>query len=71
MTVLQKNQQQIVILIIIFVVTFLQDIYSGTPDTYCVSRVYSVAAVLYLQCVLHVMLYCMLNAFLYFYISIF
>jgi len=33
-------------------------IYNYAPETYHVSRVYSVAAVLYLQSVLHVMLFC-------------
>jgi len=38
-------------------------IYNGIPETNRVSRVYSVAAVLYLQFVLHVMLFRMLNVF--------
>jgi len=37
-----------------FVVTFMQGIYNYMPETNHVSRVYSVAAVLYLQVVLHV-----------------
>ena len=66
-----KNRQQIVIVIIIFIVTFIQDIYDDIPDTYHVSREYSVPSVLYLQYMLHVMLFCMLNVFLYFHISTF
>jgi succinate-acetate transporter protein len=42
--------------------------YIDTPETNLVSRVYSVSAVLYLQFVLHVMLFSMSNV-LYFYIS--
>ena len=57
-----KNWLQIVV-IIIFVVTFIQDIYSGIIETNHVSRVYTVAAVLYLQYVLHIMLCCVLKAF--------
>jgi hypothetical protein len=41
----------IIIIIIIFVITFMHGIYNYIP----VYRVYSVAAVLYLQFVLHVM----------------
>ena len=46
----------IIIIIIILVFSFMQDIYNYTPETNHVSRVYCVAAVLYLQFVLHVML---------------
>ena len=53
----------IIIIIIIFVTTFKQAIYSYIPVTKHVSRLYSVAAVLYLQFVLHVMLFRMLNMF--------
>ena len=49
---------------------FMQGIYNYIPETNHVSRVYSVAAVLYLQFVLHVMLFCPWNV-LYFYISTF
>jgi len=41
-------------MIIIFI-SFVQGIYDYMPETNHVSRVYSVAAVLYLQFVLHVM----------------
>ena len=36
-------------------ITFMQDIYSYVTETDHISRVYSVAAILYLQFVLHVM----------------
>jgi hypothetical protein len=39
------------------VMCFMQDIYSYIHETNHISRVYSVAAVLYLQSVLHVMLF--------------
>ena len=39
----------------------MHGIYNYIPETYHVSRVYSVAAVLYLQLVLHVMLFRMLD----------
>ena len=71
----------IIIIIIILVITFMQGIYNyipvkylltyllhGVPETNHVSRVYSVAAVLYLQSVLHVMLFRQ-RYVLYFYIS--
>jgi len=47
----------IIIIIIILVITFMQSIYNYIPETNHVSRVYRVAAVLYLQFVLHVMLF--------------
>jgi hypothetical protein len=49
----------IIIIIIIFFIAFMQGIYNYIPETNHVSRVYSVAAVLYLQFVLRVMLCCM------------
>jgi hypothetical protein len=57
--------QLIIIFIIInnLVVTFMQGIYNYIPETNHVSMVYSVGAVLYLQLVLHVMLFRMLNMF--------
>ena len=48
----------IIIIIIILVITFMQCIYNYVPETNHVSIVYSVAAVLYLQFALHVMLFC-------------
>jgi len=47
----------IIIITIIYVITFMQGIYNYIRETNHVSRVYSVAAVLYLQFVLHVMLF--------------
>ena len=47
-----------IIIITIIVITFMQGIYSYVPETTHVSRVYCVAAVLYLQVVLYVMLFC-------------
>ena len=43
--------------ILIIIVTFVQDIHNYVPETNHISRVHSVAAVLYLQFVLHVMLF--------------
>jgi len=45
------------------IITFMQAIYNNIPETNHVSKVYGVAAVLYLQIVLHVMLFRMLNMF--------
>jgi len=42
----------------------MQGIYNCTPETNRVSRVYSAAVVLYLQFVLHVMLFCPWNMFI-------
>jgi hypothetical protein len=47
----------IIIIIIIITITCMQGIYTYIPETNHVSRVYSVAAVLYLHSVLHVMLF--------------
>jgi len=47
----------IIITITKFVITFTQGIYNYIPETNHVSRVYRVAVVLYLQSVLHVMLF--------------
>ena len=47
----------IIIIIIIHLITFMRGIYNYIPETNHVSRVYSVAAILYLQFVLHVMLF--------------
>jgi len=46
-----------IITIITIFITFLQGIYSYIPETNRVSRAYSVAAVLNLQFLLHVMLF--------------
>jgi len=45
------------------VTTIMHSIYNYTPETNPVSTVYSVAAVLYLQFALHVVLFPMLNMF--------
>jgi ABC-type glycerol-3-phosphate transport system permease component len=47
----------VVVVVIIPVITFMQGMYNYTPETKHVSRVYCVAAVPYLQFVLHVMLF--------------
>jgi hypothetical protein len=47
----------IIVIIIILVITRMQGIYNYMPETNHVSTVYSVAAVLYLHFVLHVMLF--------------
>ena len=49
----------------------MQGIYNYIPETKHVSRVYSVAAVLYLQFVLYVMLFCTLNMFCTFTIALY
>ena len=52
-----SGHEKPIITIIILVITFMQYIYNYVPETNHVSTVYSVAAVLYLQSVLHVMLF--------------
>jgi hypothetical protein len=44
-------------------IIFMQSIYNYMPETNHVSRVYSVTAILYLQFLLHVMLFRLLNIF--------
>ena len=56
---------------IMLVITFLQGIYNYIPETNHVSSVYSDAAVLYLQFVLHAMLFRPWNMLRTFYISTF
>jgi hypothetical protein len=46
-----------------YIITFMQGIYDYIHETNHVARVYSVASVTYLQFVLHVMLFRMLNMF--------
>ena len=46
-----------IIIIIILVITFMQGIYNYIPETNHVFRIRCVAAVLYLQSVLHIMLF--------------
>jgi ABC-type nitrate/sulfonate/bicarbonate transport system permease component len=47
----------IIIIIIMLVITLLHGIYNYVPETNHVSRVYSVETILYLQFVLHIMLF--------------
>jgi len=47
----------IIIIIIILLINFMQGVYNYIPETNLVSTVYSVAAVLYVQFVPHVMLF--------------
>ena len=47
----------IIIIIITLYITFMEAIYNYIPETNHVSGVYSVAAVLYLQFVLHAILF--------------
>ena len=53
----------IIIIIIVIVITFMQGIYNYIPERSNVSTVHSVAAVLYLQSVLHVLLFRTVNTF--------
>jgi hypothetical protein len=53
----------IIIIIIIIIIIFMWCIHNCIPETNPVSEVCSVAAVLYSQYVLHVMLFCKLNMF--------
>ena len=52
------DDDDVIIIIIILVITIMQGIYNYMPETNHVSRVYRVAAVLYSESVLHVMLFC-------------
>jgi hypothetical protein len=52
-----KWHNVVIINIIILISTFIQDVYNYIPETNHVYTVYSVTAVLYLQSVLHVMLF--------------
>jgi hypothetical protein len=53
----QRFKTHRAVIIIIIIVTFMQVIYNCIIETTRVSRVYSVAAVLYLEYVLHVTLF--------------
>jgi hypothetical protein len=57
----------VVVVVVVVVITFRQGICSYISETNPVSVVYSIAAVLYLQRVLHVMLFHMSKCVLYFY----
>jgi hypothetical protein len=56
----------VLLLLLLFIITSMHGIYNYVPETNPVSMAHRVAAVLYLQFVLHVMLFFMLNV-LYFY----
>ena len=58
----------IYLLTVVFVITFVQGIYNYIRKTNHVSRVYSVVAILYIQFVLHEMLFHRWNMFCTFYI---
>jgi hypothetical protein len=58
-----KILELFIIIIIIILVTFIQVIYDYIRKTIHVSRVCSVAALLYVQFVLHIMLFHRLNMF--------
>ena len=60
----------LLLLLLLLFITFMQGIYNYVPETNNVSRVYSFAAILYVQFLLQIMLFPMLNG-LYFYISAF
>ena len=60
----------IIIVIIIIIISFMQDIYICIPETNCVPREYSVAAILLLLFMVLISLVSVLNL-LYFYISTF
>ena len=53
----RKKRRLLLSLLLLFIITFRHGTYSYAPETNHVSRVYSVAAVLYLEFVLHVMLF--------------
>jgi hypothetical protein len=53
------------LLLLLFIITSIQDIYNYTPETNHVPTLYNVAAVLLLQYMVHVMVFPMLNV-LYF-----
>ena len=57
-------------IIIIIIISFMQGIYTYIPETNCVPREYSVAAILLLLFVVFIMLLAVMNL-LYFYISTF
>ena len=62
------KKELLLLLLLLLFITYMHDIYNYVPETNHVSSVHSVAAALYLQFMLHVMLLPMLNV-LYFYIS--
>jgi len=54
----QSLHKTIIIIIIIIVITLMQNIYNYIRETNYIPRAHSVAGVLFLQFVLHVMLFC-------------
>ena len=52
------------------IITYIQSVYNYTPERHHVSTVYNVAAILWLKCAVHVMLFLLINV-LYFCIIIF
>jgi hypothetical protein len=50
-----------IIIIIIFVITFTQDIYNYVPETNHIPKLYTAAAILLLQYMVHIMLFPMIN----------
>ena len=62
--------QQIIIMIIIIIIPFMQGIYTYIPETNCVCKEYSAAAILLLLFMVLISLVSLLNL-LYFYISTF
>jgi hypothetical protein len=57
LNIFHKTSNMCKVIIIILVITIIQGIRNYTPEINHVSRVHSVAAVLYLQSVLHVVLF--------------
>jgi hypothetical protein len=55
--------QAVMFIITILIITFMHAIYNYVPDTNHFSRLYSVAALLQIQFMLHVMLFCPWNMF--------
>ena len=69
MSALEYSNNNNMIMIII-IISFIQGIYNYIPETFCVPREYSVAAILLLQFMVLISLVSVLNL-LYFYISTF
>jgi hypothetical protein len=66
----QYLSTSVLLLLLLFVIPFIQGVYNYIllPKANHASRLYSAAAILWLQCTLHIMLFPMLNV-LYLYIS--
>jgi hypothetical protein len=63
-----KAYKDILLLILLFIITLIQDIYNYLPETNHDCRVYNVVGIVWLQYTVHVMLFPEINV-LYFYIS--